>query len=279
MLKRFLNRSATVLRDPADREQPYTPVPSQADDLPDGDLERLNALAPWSAFTLDAHGRRVGRAHSQKKRATPQAIPDPRIVELDRRYGLRGRRVLEVGCFEGIHTVALAIHGAQVTAVDGRIENVAKTAIRCALHGVQARIEVWDVERPPPARLDVGCDVLHDVGVLYHLADPVGYLRRQLPQVRQALMLDTHVCAPGSATASYESGGERFDVQPYREGGRADPFSGMQAHARWLPEATLVRVLEQAGFGVDALDRRAERNGPRVLVYAQRRGAAPAYTS
>ena len=70
------------------------------------DLERLNALAPWSAFTLDAHGRRVGCAHSGKKRATPQAIPDPRIVELDRRYGLRGRSVLEIGCFEGIHTVA-----------------------------------------------------------------------------------------------------------------------------------------------------------------------------
>lgn len=249
---------------------PYTAVPSLADQLSDADLERLNTLLPWAAFTLDRRGRRIGRAHSAKKRAAPQAIPDPRIEELDRRYGLRGKRVLEIGCFEGIHTIALARFGADVTAVDSRIENVAKTAVRCAVYGVPARLRVWDVELPPPEDLSLQCDLLHHVGVLYHLADPVAHFASLLPHVGKGLLLDTHIAAPDALTASYVCAGKTYSYWPYREHGRQDPFSGMRDHAKWLPEATLLDLLRQAGFEADEVRLRQERNGLRALVHARR---------
>ena len=250
--------------------EPYAAVPSPVDDLSDADLARLNEMLPWAAYTLDRHGRRFGRAHSPTKRSTPQVIPDPRIEEFDRRYSLRDRSVLEVGCFEGIHTVALARCGARVLAVDSRIENVAKSAVRCAAYGVSARLAIWDVEQPASRELPLDCDLLHHVGVLYHLLDPVAHLARLLPHVARALMLDTHVAAPEAATHSYDSGGASYAYHPFRESGREDPFSGMSDHAKWLPESVLLALLAGAGFTVDEVERRSERNGPRVLIFARR---------
>ena len=52
---------------------------------------------------------------------------------------------------------------------------------------------------------DYSCDVMHHVGVLYHLRDPVAHLAAALPQVSTALMLDTHV-APDSEALEEEAG-------------------------------------------------------------------------
>lgn len=97
-------------------------------DLPDDELLRLNQLLPWSAFIVDEKGRNFGKAYSDIKRNEVQIVPDPRIVELDKRYQLKGKRAVEAGCFEGIHSAALAQLGANVAAFDGRIENVIKTS-------------------------------------------------------------------------------------------------------------------------------------------------------
>jgi hypothetical protein len=41
--------------------------------------------------------------------------------------------------------------------------------------------------------------------------------------------------------------------------------------ARWLPLDDLTAVLRHAGFvDVDVVEERGERNGPRVLLFAQR---------
>jgi SAM-dependent methyltransferase len=240
------------------------------DALSDADLERFNELLPWSAFVVDGRGRRVGRTHSSSKRSQPQTLPDARIVELDRRYSLRDKKVLEIGCFEGIHTIALAQRAASVTAIDSRIENVLKTIVRCAMYGTQPLVFVCDVEtdiQPDALR----CDVLHHVGVLYHLADPVAHLRRALDLTRVAVLLDTHVAPAGGASERYVSAGRSYDYFRYAEGGRNEPFSGMYDHAKWLPEETLIELLREAGFAnAEVFERRAERNGPRVCIYASR---------
>lgn len=112
------------------------------DDLSDADLSRLNDLLPWQCFTLDSNGRRFGKQASAKKRNLPQAIPDHRITELNRRFPLAGLSVLEVGCFEGVHTIALAGYGAKVVGIDSRIENVAKTMVRTWSFGFEATVQV-----------------------------------------------------------------------------------------------------------------------------------------
>jgi tRNA (mo5U34)-methyltransferase len=235
------------------------------------ELRRLNDLLPWSCFVLDRQGRVFGKAWSATKRAQPQKIPDHRIVELNRRFPLATRDVLEIGCYEGIHTVALARLARRVMAADSRIENVVKTIVRCALLGERPVVFPWDVEDGLVQEIDVSCDVLHHVGVLYHLVDPVRHLREVLPLVREAVMLDTHVASPAARLDSYVSGSDRFQYQQYKEGGRDVPFAGMADHAKWLLEEDLVQLLRTAGFqSVDVAERRQERNGPRVLIFAGR---------
>jgi hypothetical protein len=67
------------------------------------------------------------------------------------------------------------------------------------------------------------------------------------------------------------SGGKSYPYWRYREGGRADAFSGMYDHAKWLPLATLQEVLRAAGFAdIEVAEMRQERNGLRTLLFAQR---------
>ena len=239
--------------------------------LTDDELRRLNELLPWSCFILDSQGRKFGKAWSATKRSIPQEIPDYRIVELDKRCPLVGRDVLEIGCFEGVHTVALARLARRVVAVDSRIENVVKTIVRCAALGESPFVVPWNVENGLVPELDLSCDVLYHVGVLYHLVDPVRHLKEVLPLVRDTVMLDTHVASTNTRPDEYVSGNERVKYQKYQEGGREEPFAGMADHAKWLYEADLVRILQNAGFAaVDVAERRSERNGPRVLIYASR---------
>lgn len=242
--------------------------------LKDEDLCRLNDLLPWSCYVLDERGRRFGKPWSVGKRGTPQRIPDRRIVELDRRFPLRDLVVLEVGCFEGVHTVALARLARRVLAADSRVENVVKTIVRCAAYRTSPEVFVWNIEEGIPKEPDLTCDILHHVGVLYHLADPVRHLREILPIVKQGVMLDTHVASEDSAVDSYVSEGKPYRYMEYRERGRHDPFSGMAEHAKWIREEDVIGLLHESGFHrVEVAERRQERNGPRVLIFASRETA------
>ena len=277
--KRFLGKG----RSPEGEEPEHRPIvfgdpPSPSpipllDALPDDELRRLNALLPWTAFTVDSKGRRLGDQFSAEKRATPQEIPDPRIVEWDRRLGLKGKSVLEVGCFEGIHTIALCQRGAEVVAIDARVENVVKTLARCALYDVYPRVFRWDLEDPPPEAVPLPDHFfgVHHVGVLYHLEDPLRHLQALAGRIERGMMLDTHVAPPHEELETYGSGGQEARCWAFREGPREDPFSGMRSSARWLAEDCLLRILGELGFGaVEVAERRAERNGPRLLVFAER---------
>jgi hypothetical protein len=239
--------------------------------LKEEELQRLNDLLPWSCFVVDAQGRAFGKAWSVLKRSKPQKIPDFRIVELNRRFPLAERDVLEIGCFEGIHTVALARLARRVMAADSRIENVVKTIVRTAILGQRPFVFPWNVEEGLVRDIDISCDVLHHIGVLYHLVDPVRHLREVLPFVREVVLLDTHIASEEATLDSYVSGSDRFQYQRYKEGGREVPFAGMADHAKWLCQEDLLRVLCEAGFrNIDVAERRQERNGPRVLIFASR---------
>jgi SAM-dependent methyltransferase len=242
--------------------------------MSDQDLTLLNELLPWASYLLDDKGREFGRAYSNSKRTQPQIIPDHRIVELDSRLPLRDLTVLELGCFEGHHTCALVERAKRVIAIDSRIENVVKTLVRCAMFGYRPEVELINLEEALPPSIDLKCDVLHHVGVLYHLTDPVSHLVELCAQTRQMIMLDTHVARPDDKLVSYQSCGKTYQYLSYSEPGRDAPFAGMNDHAKWLLETDLVNLLKQCGFeDVDVVERRDERNGLRILLYAKRENA------
>jgi len=241
------------------------------DYLSDEDLSRLNDLLPWQCFTLDSNGRRFGKQASANKRNLPQQIPDRRISELNRRFPLSGLSVLEVGCFEGIHTIALAGYGAKVIGIDSRIENVAKTMVRTWSFGFDATVFKCDVEREADFSQVPEVDITHHIGVLYHLVDPIAHLQRLLARTRRAILLDTHYAREGEAHKAYQVNGTSYLYKHFKEGGREESFAGMYDHAKWLPLETLVRVLKENGFSnVDVAELRDERNGARALIYANR---------
>jgi len=252
-----------------------TPTPG-VDLLGDEDLQTLNELLPWHCFTVDQSGRPFGRPAWEGKRTDPQEIPDPRIELFDERFGLGGKHVLEVGCFEGVHTTALSVRAGTVTAIDGRIENVVKTIVRCAFFDQHPRVLVCDLESPQlPSEL-LTADLCTHVGVLYHLTDPVGHLHQLGDWVGEGLMLDTHVAREDELTGEYEVNGRSYRFRHWDEE-RTDPFSGMRTHSKWLLLDDLLQILADAGFATtEVVEKRDERNGLRVLLFAEKGSSRPA---
>jgi tRNA (mo5U34)-methyltransferase len=241
------------------------------DQLDDRDLAELNTILDWKSFVADRHGRRFGNVAWAGKRNEPQAIPDPRILRLDGELRLADKHVLEIGCFEGNHTVALCRLAQRVTAVDGRVANVVKTIVRCAMFGEHPTVYKCDVEAQPLDSARLAVDVVHHVGVLYHLKDPVRHLRNIGAVARIGIMLDTHYALDDEATDTYSVDGGTYRYKRYEEFGLADPFSGMHEHSKWLRLDDMLALLASAGLSdVRLLETRTERNGARVLLIAAR---------
>jgi SAM-dependent methyltransferase len=233
-------------------------------------LAEFNALLPWFAATALQDGRQIGTTKAREsKRNELEPIPDKRIARLAREYPDPGNSVLELGCFEGIHTLGLREFYDDVTAVDVRPVNVLKTLARLAVHGVSAKVHVLDVE-DPMGQLP-RFDLIFHCGVLYHLADPVTHLRRLLAHCGKAVYLDTHIADATLVDGALDVGDSRFEGHRFKEGGWADPYSGRGDSAFWLKLQDLRAVIESEGFETELWSQRAERNGPRVGLLARRR--------
>jgi tRNA (mo5U34)-methyltransferase len=241
--------------------------------MSDEQIAEMNRLLPWGAMTVDPTGRVVGNPWSSTKRNVPHDLIDHRQQAFAEAFPLTDRHVLEIGCFEGIHSLGLKLLGAKVTGVDSRVANILKTLSRLWLYGHTADVVLWDVEKPPTEAVPQEWDVLHHVGVLYHLTNPVEHLLEVLPRTRHAVLLDTHVADDAaSAKLSYEVNGASFSYRRKPEPLAAhSPFAGMKDHAKYLLIDDIVELFRQSGFtDVRLVEDRAERNGRRVTVWAFR---------
>jgi tRNA (mo5U34)-methyltransferase len=102
---------------------------------------------------------------------------------------LTGRRVLDLGCWDGFYTFEAERHGAEVVAVDVRPSEkfpLAHRALgsRAAFHELSA----YEVTR---ARLD-SFDFVLFLGVLYHLRHPLLALERVCEVTSEAAVIETH---------------------------------------------------------------------------------------
>ncbi len=240
--------------------------------LCDKDLQRLNELLPWQCFTADLRGRRFGNMAWKGKRDLPQAIPDRRIERLNELFDLEDKGVLEIGCFEGIHTIGLCKYSKQVYAIDSRIENVVKTLVRANMFGFHPTVTVHDADagiKPPHLEQ---YQIIHHVGVLYHLVDPVRHMLSLKSDSLQGILLDTHYATEEMATREYmANNGKVYKYYHFKEGGRDEVFSGMYDHAKWLTKNSLLDLLGALGLPDIRIEADSQqRNGPRLTVYAKR---------
>lgn len=243
--------------------------------ISDQELAEVNEMLDWYSGTVLPDGRLLGKfGVRSNKRQSPQVIPDKRIVRLDQLVGLANKKILEVGCFEGIHTVGLRMFAEYVTAIDVRPANVLKTLARLAYHGTYAKVFQMNAEE---LNADFGVfDVVFHCGVLYHLLNPIEQLIAIGKIASQYLYLDTHIAGNEKNMEIRTHDGLTYSGAYHGEGGWHDPFSGKDARAFWLTYESLALGLRLAGFGnVEILQERSERNGPRVAILASKTRLTP----
>ncbi len=243
-------------------------------------LERLNALLPWSSFAWIGPDAVLGAPWSASKRDVPTRYPDRGVEQLNARLPLAGMSVLELGCFEGHHSISLARHAREVWGIDGRIENVIKTLVRVWMAGLERSISVQllDLERgtlrEQLAALgrSESFDLLHHRGVLYHLSNPVENLAQCAEVTRSHLYLHTQIARDDQADAALQHSSGSYEAYRYKEPNiEFAPFAGITSHAHWLTQASLIRLLRTLGFArVDVSQCIEERNGLRLELLASR---------
>jgi tRNA (mo5U34)-methyltransferase len=226
------------------------------DSLSDEALREINTRHAWVTGTADSMGRILGRPERVL------AIPDSKVAIAHDRIGLSGKTVVEFGCLEGAHTVALCLLAKRVVALEARDENIARTRIRCGLYGVAPEILKRDLEinLPPSA------DVFFHSGVLYHLQDPVGHLLNISP-LTDAMLLDTHYADTPGEKYVCPKDKRTYNCLIYGEDVRVCK-SGMRPFSRWLGLADLVGTLKGRFKKVEVIDDRQERNGRRATMVA-----------
>jgi tRNA (mo5U34)-methyltransferase len=107
---------------------------------------------------------------------------------------LGGKRMLDIACNSGFWSVQCALMGAEVVGFDARPELIEQANLIKSVVGCQnLRVEVLDFWDMSPATLGGDFDIVLNLGILYHLSDPLRALRRTLAMAREYVLLDTEV--------------------------------------------------------------------------------------
>ena len=101
-----------------------------------GEIEHARFSPSW----FDEIDRRF--IHAARLFATSR-VPFDRIIPVD---GLRGRRVLEIGCGMGLHSEVMARAGATLTSIDLSDTSIEATRRRLELKGLSANVLQMDAE-------------------------------------------------------------------------------------------------------------------------------------
>lgn len=213
---------------------------------------QFRSLGPWvTRFEID--GRHYGGEYD--------AINDERVAMFHREFP-DARRVAEMGPLEGGHTIEIARHPGieNVVGFEGREINIARARFVTDLmdvDNVEFRLANLETHEFNPAE---SFDTVFCIGLLYHLPRP-WILLKKLRAVSPRLFLWTHLARWPAMT----SGG--YYGESYREQGLGDPQSGMSADSFWVVEASLLRMLADAGFSEPKILLRADgRHGPEITL-------------
>jgi hypothetical protein len=161
---------------------------------------------------------------------------------------LDGVRILDLGAYECGFSIELAMHGADVTAVEVREQHAAKGEFaRQALGLDNLRIirgDVRDLDTLAPGEYDV----VLCLGLIYHLdaTDAVALLRRIAERTRRFALIEGQTSLTRARQVDVE--GVAYWGRDYPEN-ELDAASGVaMKDAFWFTRPSLVRALTVAGF-------------------------------
>ena len=206
---------------------------------------------------------------------------------------LDGRTVVDLGCLEGGFTLAFAQGGAaSALGIEARELSVQRCELAKTLLGVEnAEFVIADI-KDELGRHDP-FDVVFATGILYHVADPAGFLRTMRSACGHVALVDTHIarldaathdCSPIVSRDSYGSTarGRMFPEYPPDVSDDAKEAMAWAAYsdadAFWPLEDDLVQMMHDAGFArVEKIDVAGDGNLPRWGVDTENRVMYLAY--
>ena len=220
--------------------------------------QSVRALEPWiTKFTV------LGETYG----GTYDGLNDDRVSRLPQFFP-RCRRILEVGCLEGAHTVVLSrgFPYTDIVALDGRAANLERARFLTSLYGCR-RVDfgVADLENADLTAYGK-FDVCVCVGLLYHLWEPWKFLRRVGAQA-EGLWLWTVICDEASAEVVRDG----YRGRIYAEGPLSDALSALRAQSFFPTLGSLTQMLRDAGFNdVHAMNFETTPNGPSVSLVCKK---------
>jgi tRNA (mo5U34)-methyltransferase len=293
-LRRLLGGSADANGVATARPVPSPPRITDRDAL----LARVKELGGWM-YRFDV-GAGVTTAlyddYLESIHRTRSAMIFPRLEAM---FAGRWRdaRCLDVACNEGFFAFELARRGAgRVIAFDARELNIRKAAfVRAQLGLTQVELRVDDLYSMSRERYGE-FDITLCLGLLYHVEDVMGALRRLRAVTRGVLVIDTEVVRPGSRAiidrGPAEGVVETEDVLAVvaEEGWEWNPLASVTGLSIVPNLSALRTMLKHAGFadvevvppppslddggGWEVASR--YRDGERVILFARVASAAPA---
>lgn len=153
-------------------------------------------------------------------------------------YAWDGKSVIEFGAFDGRHSeVALRLGAESATVIEGRVENLMNAR---PLQPEKVRFYVEDIRR---LHVDhEAADVGLIFGVLYHLDNPVKFLREALRLCRESVFIWTHVASVNDMEC------EGYQGQAFTDAGNTDNSALEPLTAFWFEGVELDRCLADLGF-------------------------------
>lgn len=191
-----------------------------------------------------------------------------RIVQLTEDVAgrrLEGVKILDLGCLEGMISVALARRGAVVLGIEAREANLARACFaRDALNLANLEFARDDVRNLSLQKYG-SWEIVLCLGILYHLPGPDVFdlVGRVLEVTGRAAIIDTHVSGHDvnrkllGPPVAYAHGGNTYRGRDYRE---FDPESRHEDRLKavwssldgrpsfWPTKASLFNLLERTGF-------------------------------
>ena len=173
-------------------------------------------------------------------------------------YGsFKGLRVLDIGSFEGAHSIEFALRGSQVLGVEGRDANLAKARFAQEILGLTNVEFVKDDVRNISVDKYGQFDVVLCSGILYHLDEPdiFTFLDSVASVVRKCAIIDTHISVLPEQKVSFR-GEDYFGLfyieYPQKpseeEEGKAVGASIGNLKSFWLTRPSLYNFLSRVGF-------------------------------
>jgi SAM-dependent methyltransferase len=211
------------------------------------------ALALFARKGLEAGpgAPQVGEANAVKVR---------RVMQITRDLGGRPfaeLRILDLGCGEGVYAIEAALRGAEVLALDARIERMRDGADCAQRHGLEdvtfGQEDVRRVSRDTQGEFDI----VYCLGLLYHLdvPDVFSVLERVYELCGRLLVVDTLITPEPDLEVEHRD--RAYEGSRYRE--HEDDDSDEDRRSRVLrsidndlafrfTQTSLLRALHEVGF-------------------------------